>query len=115
MADDAPHMRDEAVLRQWVKVNPGRVKEMLEGRSSPDSECTVLFAAVSHLNSLPLTVWLLNEKDTDVNAFADVNEWTPLHVASSLEIGIALMDRGADPVRLDGAHWTPLMRFMYEG
>lgn len=39
----------------------------------------------------------------------------PLRMAGSLEIVIALTDRGADPTRLDDANWTPLMYFTLEG
>lgn len=45
------HAQDEAALRQWVDANPGRVNEMLEGSST---NCTILFAAVYYLKSLPL-------------------------------------------------------------
>lgn len=56
----------------------------------------------------------MDEKGADVNAFC-MNELTPLHVAGSLEIVIALMDRGADPTRLDNDQWTPVMRLTFQG
>ena len=115
MADDAPNMEDEVAARQWVEANPGRVSEMLEERSCPDSECTVFSAALHHLKSLPSTVRLLDEKGADVNAFYFCsNELIPLRMAGSLEIVIALMDRGADPTRLDDANWTPVLHFTLE-
>lgn len=61
----------EAELRQWVDANPGRVND---GDQYGD---TALYAAVFHLNSLPLALWFLDEKGADVNS---QNDWgqTPL-------------------------------------
>jgi ankyrin repeat protein len=55
---------------------------------------TALFVAVCI--SLPLVVWLLDEKGADVNGTV-ASGITPLHAAISPDIITALLDRGADP------------------
>ena len=52
----------EAELRQWVEANPGRVNDRDRVGETP------LMAAVGDIKSLPLTLWLLEEKGADVNA-----------------------------------------------
>jgi len=81
---------NEARLRQWVEANPGRVNDRDKEGYTP------LCAAVRFQNSLPLTVWLLDEKGAVVNATGKYG-CTPPHDARSLDILTALMDRGANP------------------
>ena len=98
----------EAQLRQWVEANPERVNDR-DGYGS-----TPLYHAARRLKSLPLIVWLLDEKGADINARAS-HETTPLEAAATLDILIALLDRGADPtVRSDGGS-TLLMCQAFDG
>jgi ankyrin repeat protein len=66
-----------------------------------------LFVAVFMLKSLPLTLWLLDEKSVDANVttFRGV---TSLHRARTPDIALALLDRGADPAQVDSRGWSPL-------
>jgi hypothetical protein len=93
---------NEAELRQWVEANPGRVNDRDKGGYTP------LIVAVCYIKSLPLTVWLLDEKGADVNA-TSLCGYTPLHMAPSLDILAALLNRGADPTLLNRFGRTPLM------
>lgn len=52
----------EAELRLWVDANPGLVNDCDGWGTSP------LYAAAYYLESLPMVLWLLNEKGADVNA-----------------------------------------------
>ena len=102
-AEDMLHFgnMNEAQLRQRVGSNPGRVDARDKDGDTP------LLIAAWWVESLPLVVWLLDEKGADVNATTSFG-LTPLHWADSLDILNALLDRGADPtVRSDGL--TPLM------
>jgi len=83
---------NEAEMRQWVEANPGRVN--LWDRYG----CTPMYAAVWRLQSLPLTVWLLDEKGADVNATTSLGT-TPLCVALFLDILTALMTVAPTPPR----------------
>jgi hypothetical protein len=103
------HFRmNEAELRQWVEVNPGRVNER-DAEGFPP-----LYVAVRYIKSLPLTVWLLDEKGADVNATTSRRD-TPLRMAPSLDILIALLNRGADPTLLTDTGSTSLMRQAIRG
>ena len=84
------HRKTEAQLRQWVDANPSRVNDLDERGVTP------LYAAVYHMKSLPLVLWLLDEKGADVNTRVTVGQ-TPLHALYSLDILNVLLDRGADP------------------
>ena len=93
---------NEAELRQWVEANPERVNDCdVDGRPP-------LFVAACVLQTLPLTVWLLDEKGADVNG-TTVHGGPPLHVATSLDILSALLDRGANPTVRIFLGRTPLM------
>lgn len=46
---------DEAQLRQWVELNPGRVNDT-------DINGNTLLDSAARLKSVPLVVWLLDEK-----------------------------------------------------
>jgi len=70
---------------------------------------TPLFAAVSWSESLPLTIWLVDEMGADVNGRCSKHQYTPLYWACSLNVLDALLERGADPTALDCAGFTPLM------
>jgi len=80
----------EDELRQWVDSNPSRVNDW------DDYDVTPLYAAVYHRKSLPLVLWLLDEKGADVNR-RTVYAQTPLHAAYILDVLNVLLDRGADP------------------
>ena len=92
----------EAELRQWVEANPERVNDRNEGGRTP------LYETACGIKSLPLTVWLLDEKGVDVNG-TTFDGFTTLHATPSLGILTALLDRGADLTLLSHAGWTPLM------
>ena len=80
---------NDAELGQWVEANPGRVNDK-------DSEGdTPLCAAARHTESLPLVVWLLDEKGADVNG-TTADGRTAIYWAASLDILIVLLDRGGD-------------------
>ena len=64
--------------------------------------------AVFKLKSLSLALWLLAEKDADVNA-ATSQGATPIHGAFTLDLLNALLDRGTDPSKLDRHGITALM------
>jgi hypothetical protein len=55
-----------------------------------------------------LSLWLLDEKGADVNA-ATSQGATPVHGAFTLDLLSALLDRGADPSKLDRHGITALM------
>jgi hypothetical protein len=65
--------------------NPGRVNDGDRAGDTP-----LVAAAWKHIHSL--VVWLLDEKGADVNVIGSDGG---LHVAASLDILIALLDRGA--------------------
>lgn len=67
-----------------------------------------MYAAVYHMKSLPLVLWLLDEKGADVNK-RTYNKGTPLHGADSLDILNALLTRGADPTLLNSKRQSPFM------
>jgi ankyrin repeat protein len=94
---------EEAELRQWVEANPGRINDR-DSRSG----LTPLLTAIIHIDSVSLVVWLLDEKGADVNACT--GGWkSALHYAFFLDIFIALLDRGADPILPAGHCEPPLM------
>ena len=95
----------EAELRQWVEANPERVNDRNEGGRTP------LYETACGIKSLPLTVWLLDEKGADVNGRTRYDEYTPIRWVKSLDILIALLDRGADPAMLDNSGYSILMYF----
>ena len=95
----------EVELWHWVTANPGRVND----RDRNWTGCTALLAAAYYRGSLPPTVWLLEEKGADVNATTS-RGLSALHEARSLDILIALLERGADPIRLANDGTSPLMR-----
>ena len=98
----------EAGLRQWVKANPGRVNDRDRRGDTP------LLAAVIYAKSLPLVVWLLDEKGADVNG-TNEDGASAVHYAVSLDILTALLDRGADPIVADNRGVRPLMRGAQHG
>ena len=69
---------------------------------------TPLYVATRLLKSLPLVLWLLDEKGADVNATMSDGS-TATHTASSLDTLNALLDHGADPTLQDKDGWTILM------
>jgi len=97
----------ETQLRQWVEANPGRVDDR-DNRETPP------FIAAAALADLHLIVWLLDEKCADVNGKAK-NGLTPLHVANSLDVLNALLDRGADPILASNDGLSPLMNCAIRG
>jgi hypothetical protein len=82
----------EAELREWVEANPGRVNEM---DSSGD---TLILIAICVLQSLPLVVWLLDEKGANINARCK-DGMTALYGARSVAVLNALFARGARTLR----------------
>lgn len=95
----------EVQLRQWVEANPERVNEKDLNNTTP------LCQATSYLKSVPLVLWLVNEKGADVNA-ADESGDVPLHHAKSLDVLNALLDCGADPSIVISHKLTPLMLYV---
>ena len=73
---------NETRLRQWAEANPGRVNAR---DLASDTPLTNAASKGAHA----LVVWLLDEKGADIEG--------ALHAAASLDILIALLDRGADP------------------
>lgn len=53
--------KNEAQLRQWMEAKPGRVNDKDVHGETP------LSVAVCHLNNVPLTAWLLDEKGADLD------------------------------------------------
>lgn len=92
----------EAQLRAWVEANPQRVNDCRYEGNTP------LYLAAARFRSLPLTLWLLDEKGADVNC-RNMFEATPLHGARSPDIITALFDRGVDPILVDEYGRSPLM------
>jgi hypothetical protein len=82
----------ETQLRQWVEAHPGRVNSKDCGQHTP------LCVAVSVLKSLPLVLWLIDEKRADVNVRTRTGLYPPLQLAQSLDILAALLSRGANPL-----------------
>lgn len=73
------HNMSEAQLRQWVESNPEGVDDWGSDGSTP------LYVAVFKLKSLPLALWLLDEKGADVNA-ATSQGATLVHGAFTLDL-----------------------------
>ena len=96
------HRMGEAGLRQWVEANLGRVNDRDSRGDMP------LIVAAGDLKSLPLVVWLLDEKGADVDATTKFGT-SALDRAGSLSVLNALLDRGADPTIADGDGGLPLM------
>jgi hypothetical protein len=97
------HRMSEAHMREWVEENPELVNLRDFYGEIP------LSAAVRSIKSLPLVVWLLDEKGADLNIPSiDYGGYTTLHRASSPAILSALMDRGADPTRPSNDGYTPI-------
>lgn len=92
----------EAELRLWVEANPGRVND------KDNQGLTALVWAACQLESLPLTVWLLDEKGADVNA-RWIGGRTVLMSTTSPDIISALLARGADPALAEDKGWTSLI------
>lgn len=65
------------------------------------------------LKGLNLTVWLL-DKGADLNA-RNKHGNTPLHVAESLDVLDALLDRNADPILPNNGGMPPVMNHMLFG
>jgi hypothetical protein len=75
---------------------------------------TPLYVAALNKEGLALVVGLLDEKGADVNGTRRDGS-SALHVAASLDILIALLDRGADPTRVNQRTRSPLMQQAFYG
>ena len=95
-----------AELRQWVDANPTRINDW----DRDEDGITPLYAAVRFIRSLPLVLWLLDEKGADMNARLDDGQ-TP----RTLNILKVMLDRRADPTVLDDNDKSPLMCHAYHG
>ena len=95
-------LMSEAELRRRVQANSGCVNDRDWRGQTP------LYVAVWYLKSLPLIVWLLDEKGADVNGRSHYGE-TPLHRTASLDVLDALLERGADPTLRSNFGWSLLM------
>ena len=84
----------EAELRRWVDANPERVNDRatLRRGDGPLRGATPLYVAACVIKSLPLVLWLLDEKGADVNATTG-EERTAFHGACSVDILVALLNR----------------------
>jgi len=98
----------EAELRQWVEANPGRLND------ADRRGYMALVAAAGDLQSLSLVMWLLDEKGANVNGTIE-NGISALHLAGSLDILTALLDRGADPIQPNRYSELPLMSQVIAG
>lgn len=97
----------EVQLRKWLEANPKHLNAMGDYLWTPLYTATIL-------KSLPLVLWLLDEKGADVNKWANGGE-RPLHAASTLVLN-ALLDRGANPtLKHDWSDDTPLMTHVSAG
>lgn len=92
----------EAELRHWVEENPGSVN------ATDRNGLTPLYAAVSCLKSLALSIWLVYEMGADVDAPSSDNT-TPVHEAGNVAMLSALLKRGADPTLGSAEGGLPLM------
>ena len=92
----------EAEMRQWVEANPGRVND------KDSVGYTLLCTVVEKLESVPLILWLVNEKGADVNV-RDADGYTPIHFAESLDVINTLLDCGADPTLVEYAEVNMLI------
>ena len=98
----------EAEFRRRVEANPGRVNDIDE------HGYTSLIYATMRLESVPLVTWLLDEKGADVNVVSSTGS-TPLHVVKAPDIVNVLLDRGADPARVNMRKWSPLIQQTFLG
>ncbi|EIE87775.1 hypothetical protein RO3G_12486 [Rhizopus delemar RA 99-880] len=103
----------------WVAAGDGqldRVKELIEGGMDVNSHdqfgYTAMHAAVSY--NQPDIVKYLIEKGADVNV-EDFEKDTPLFVAETVEMAQILLDRGADPKRVNEEGFTPAATALQEG
>ena len=92
----------EAQLREWVEAHPGRVNDRDRIGFTP------LRIAVSQFSSLPLVLWLIDEKGADVNGGSGFGVM-PLRFACSFDMFTALLDRGADPTHSNKWNESVLM------
>lgn len=90
------------MLRQWVEANPMKVNDTDKHKHTP------LYVAAHYLKSLPLVLWLLDEKGADVDAQI-LRGQTVLAEIDPFDIFNALLDRGADPTNPDFDEMPPLM------
>lgn len=97
----AEQMTTEAQLRQWVEADPRRVNDWDKDGKTP------LYMAACGFRSLPLVLWLLDEKGADVNARC-YSGYTALHWTCSLDILTVLLDRDGDPTFVGDGDWSPL-------
>jgi ankyrin repeat protein len=97
----AEQITTEAQLRQRVEADPRRVNDWDTDGKTP------LYTAACELRSLPLVLWLLDEKGADVNARCS-RGYTALYWACSLDILTVLLDRGGDPTVVGDGDWSPL-------
>ena len=65
--------------------------------------------AATRKSAYSLIVRLLDEKGADVNGTTKYGD-TPLHLARAPDLITALLDRGADPARVNAHNLPPLMR-----
>ena len=73
-----------------------------------------MYVAAWHLKSLSLSTWLLDEKGAGVNARSGDGR-TSLHVAPSLDVLNAFLDRGGDPNLLHCRGVSALMQHTFFG
>lgn len=77
-------------MRQYLEAFPERV-------NIPDRDNWTALAFATHyeLGSLPLVLWLLDEKGADING-RRIGGKPPIFSVQSLDVLEALLDRGAD-------------------
>jgi len=75
---------------------------------------TPLWVAIVSLQSLPLVVWLLDEKCADVSGATTLDGRTPLHYATRLDILVALLNRCADPTQQAKGEISLMTQALYD-
>ncbi len=101
------HSLSPAELRQWVRDHPGHVNDW-------DRIGQVALCVAARKKDLSLVLWLIDAQGAHVNRRTK-RGGTPLHYAACPRVVRALLERKADPAKVDRCGWTALMTQVVEG